>query len=83
MPLDAPTVALGQFVLGDCGQEAGGGPALLVGLFGKARPHGLDRGQAQFVEQDAEPSGVDGGGRHHAGSVARAGSVPAVPSRAS
>ena len=36
MALDAPAVALGEFVLGDGGEEAGGGPALLIGLLGEA-----------------------------------------------
>jgi hypothetical protein len=59
VPLDAPAVALGQFVLGDRGKEAGGGPALLVGALGEARPDVLHGGQAQLVEHDPEASGVD------------------------
>ena len=35
MTLDASSVALGQLVLGKGGEGAGGGPALLVSLFGK------------------------------------------------
>ena len=39
MPLDAAAVTFGQFMLGDGGQEAGRGPAFLVGLLGELRPH--------------------------------------------
>ena len=41
------------------GEEAGGGPAFLVGLFGELRPHDLDGGQAQLVEEQAKPGGID------------------------
>ena len=68
MTLDASAVAFGQFMLGQGGQEAGCRPALLVGLLGEVRPHGLDARQAQFAEQQVEPSGVDGFARAHAGS---------------
>ena len=37
MALDAAAVAFGQFVFGEGGEEAGGGPAFLVGLFGELR----------------------------------------------
>ena len=73
MALDAAAVAFGQLVLGEGGQEAGGGPAFLVGLFGELRPDELDGGQAQLVEQQAERGGVDSGGRLHAASPVRAG----------
>ena len=36
--LDAAAVAFGELVLGDGGEEAGGGPALLVGALGELRP---------------------------------------------
>ncbi len=36
VPLDAAAITLGQFVLGDGGEEAGGGPAFLVGLLGES-----------------------------------------------
>ena len=68
MTLDPPPVALGEFVLGDRRQEACGGPALLIGLLGEARPHELDGGQAQLVQHDPETGGVDSGGRLHAAS---------------
>jgi len=32
MAFDAAAVALGEFMLDDCRQEAGGGPAFLVGV---------------------------------------------------
>ena len=58
MPLDAAAITLGQFMLGDSSQEAGGGPAFLVGLLGELRPERLDGRQAQFVEHDGEPCGI-------------------------
>ena len=63
MAFDASPAAFGEFVFGDGGEEAGGGPSFLVGLFGKLRPHQLDGGQAQLVEQEADARGVDGLGR--------------------
>ena len=45
MALDAAAIALGEFVLGDGGEEAGGGPAFLVGLLGEFGPYELDGGQ--------------------------------------
>ncbi len=71
MALDAAAVALGQLVLGDRGEEAGGGPAFLVGLFGELRPDELDGGQAQLVEEQAEPGGIDGVVGLHAASPVR------------
>ena len=58
MTLDASPVTFGQFVFGDGGQEPGGGPALLVGLFGEPGPDQLDGRQAQFVEKQTEPPRV-------------------------
>ena len=60
--LDATAYALGDLVLGQGGEEAGGGPALLVGALGEARPDGLDCRQAEIAEQEAETRGVDGVG---------------------
>ena len=60
MTFDATTVTLGEFVFGDDLQEAGGRPAVLVGLFSKALPDELDRRQAQLVEEQRETLGVDG-----------------------
>ena len=71
MALDAPPIAFGQFVFRDRGEEAGGGPAFLVGLFGELRPHDFDGRQAQFVEEQAEPCGIDGAVHLHAASPVR------------
>ena len=71
MALDAAAVAFGQFVFGDGGQEAGGGPTFLVGLFGELRPYSLDGRQAKFVEKQAEPGGIDGSIGLHAASPVR------------
>ena len=38
MALDAAAIALGEFVFGDGGEETGGGPAFLIGLFGEFGP---------------------------------------------
>jgi len=54
MALDAAAGALGDLVLCERGEEAGGGPDV------------LDRGQAQVAEQEGEAGGVDGIGRGHA-----------------
>ena len=58
MPLDAAAITLGQFMLGDSGQEAGCGPTFLVGLLGELGPQQLDGWQSQFVEEKAEPCGI-------------------------
>jgi len=47
MAFDAAPVALGDLMFGERGEEAGGGPALLVGTLGEAGPSLPDRGQAQ------------------------------------
>jgi len=47
MAFDAAPVALGALMFGERGEEAGGGPALLVGTLGEAGPSLPDRGQAQ------------------------------------
>ncbi len=47
MTLDAAAGALGNLVFCERDQEAGGGPALLVGTLGKAGPDVLDARQAQ------------------------------------
>ena len=55
MAFDAATIAFGDLVLGEGGEEAGGGPAFLVGTFGKGQPALLDRRQPQLVEDQGEP----------------------------
>ena len=62
MAREAAAVTLGDLVLGEPGEEARGGPAFLVRPLGKARPILLDRGQAEIVEQQREPGGVDARG---------------------
>jgi hypothetical protein len=60
VPFDAAAIALGDLVLGKGRQQARGRPTLLVGASGELRPDELDRRQAQIVENEAEPLGVDG-----------------------
>ena len=48
MALEAPPAALDHLMLGDGGEETGGGPAFLIGLFGERRPNRLDGRKAQF-----------------------------------
>ena len=56
----AATIALGHLVLGEGGEEAGGGPALLVGAARRTPARScLIAGQAQFAEQKLEAGGVD------------------------
>ena len=71
MALDAALISFCQLVFGDRGEEAGGGPAFLVGLFGELRPHDLDGRQAQLVEEQAQFCGVDGVVRLHGASPVR------------
>ena len=71
---NAPAAAIGEFVLGKGGKEAGRRPALLVGLRGELGPHQLDARQAQFGQQQLEAGGVDGvRGCHAAASRLKAG----------
>ena len=57
--LNAPEITLGDFMLGERGQEAGGGPAFLVGLPGKVWPVHLDGGKAELVEEQGQPGAVN------------------------
>ena len=66
MALDAAAGAFGDLVFCERGQEAGGGPALLVGALGEAGPDVLDARQAQVAEQEAEAGLVDRVRRGHA-----------------
>lgn len=59
MPFDPAVGALGQFMLGDGREEAGGGPSLPICLLGKLWPECLDRRQPELVEHNAEPGFVD------------------------
>ncbi len=49
VPLDAPSGPVGGLVLGECGEEAGGGPAFLVGLRGELRRSSTSSAQAEPV----------------------------------
>lgn len=71
MPLDAPARAVGGLVLGERGEEAGGRPALLVGLGGDLRPDRLDARQTKLAEQELDARRVDGSrGAAHAAAPA-------------
>ena len=60
MALDATPIALGDLVLGEGGEEAGGRPAFLVGAFGKGCPPLFDGRQPQVGEDEVEAGGVEG-----------------------
>jgi hypothetical protein len=79
MTLDAAAAALGHLVLGESGEEAGGGPALLVRLRGDIGPDELDGGQSQLGQEQFDPRGVNGIARLHAASP-RPTVPPTVPS---
>ena len=68
MAFDPSPAPFGKFVFGDGGEETCGGPSFFVRLSGKLRPHQLDGGQAQLVEQEADARAIDGLGRLHAAS---------------
>ena len=55
---------------GECGEEAYGGPALLVGASGDVLPEAADGGQPQLVQQQRQPGGVDGDRAHAESSTA-------------
>ena len=64
--LEATAGAVGDFVFGQGGQQARGGPAFAVGLSGELRPQCFDGGQAQFAEHKVERRGIDGCWSTHA-----------------
>lgn len=66
MPLDAAPAAVGHLVFGECRQEAGSGPTLLVRTRGESGPHQLDGGQAQLTQQEFDAGSVDGVVARHA-----------------
>ena len=47
---DAASGALGEFVFGECGQEACGGPAFGIGAFAERAPQLLHGGEAELCE---------------------------------
>ena len=49
MPLDTAAAPLREFQLRQRGEEAGGGPSLLVGPFGKVRPEPGDGGERRSL----------------------------------
>ena len=59
MTFDAPSAALGELVLDECGEEAGSGPALGVGPLGEVLPELVDRRQAEIGEHRGELDCVD------------------------
>ena len=68
MTLEAAPASLHHLLFGESGEEAGGGPAFLVGGRREGGPDELDAGQAQFAEQQVDAGGVDLVGRFHAAS---------------
>jgi hypothetical protein len=54
MAFDPAVGALGQFMLGEDGEEARSGPTLPIGRFGEPGPKGFDAGQAQRVRHDID-----------------------------
>jgi len=64
--LDAAATAIGDLMLGESGQEAGGWPTFLVRLLGELGPHQFDGGQAQVRQQQLDARSVDRIGRLHA-----------------
>jgi len=55
-------------MLGKRGQQASSRPAFLVGARSKLAPHMLDCRQAQLIQHQTEPLGVDHRGSAHAAS---------------
>jgi hypothetical protein len=68
MTLKTAPASLYHFLLGKNGEEACGGPTLLVCGRRKSCPDQLDAGQTQLAEQQINASGVDLVGRFHAAS---------------
>jgi len=58
MPFDAAPLPIGEFMLGQSGQEASCRPAFLVRLCGNIGPEMFDGRQAEFGEQKGKSSGV-------------------------
>ena len=68
---EAASTSIGEFLLGERGEEARGGPAFLVGGGGERAPDELDAGEAQFGEKKIDASGVDFVVRLHAAAPSR------------
>ena len=63
MPLDPPAGALGEFVLGQRGEEARRRPALRIRPLAELLPQLLHGGQAQFAQHQAQLDPVHPHGR--------------------
>jgi hypothetical protein len=59
MTFQAPPAALHHLLFAERGQEAGGGPAFLVGSLRQGGPDEFDPRQTQFAEQQVDAGGVD------------------------
>jgi hypothetical protein len=59
MPLDTAATAISHLVFGECRQEAGSRPTLLVRTCGEGGPHQLDGGQAQLAQQEPNAVSID------------------------
>ena len=64
--LDASAGAIGEFQFGECGEQARGGPSLLVGAGGDVGPEAGDGGQAEFAEHQRQARHIGGAGGGHA-----------------
>jgi hypothetical protein len=69
MTFNATAGALSHLVFGKGGQEAGGGPSLLVRALSEVGPDQLDGGKTEIAEHQAEAGGINGiSSAHGAGS---------------
>src|SRR5205807_10274489 len=76
MPFDTAPTAIRYLVFGECSQEAGSRPTLLVRTRSEGGPHQLDGGQAQLAQQEFDAGSVNGVvARHTATSRVEAGST--------
>jgi hypothetical protein len=66
MPLEAAAATVSHLVLGEYCEKAGRRPTFLVGLFGELGPHQPDARQAQLIQQEFDPSGINNVRRRHA-----------------
>ena len=67
MSCNTATIAFGEFMFHQSGEQPGGGPAFLVSLLRKLRPECLDGRQTQFIQREGEAGGIGLGGLRHAG----------------
>ena len=57
---NAAGLALGDLDIGESGEEAGGGPSLLVGALGQRRPMAVEARQAQRRQHGGQRVGING-----------------------